>query len=180
MNCRYIKENKNPKLCRIAIYSFGNPSWFDLNDTQSQREALLFLYSLRGLLRNSLCVCMISIPSHLYQSNSSFVSRMRNLSDTVISLSSFQGSEVKIPDIYSDFTGVMELKRISGLNMFLNKLPTVLTFLFTRRRKKLYIEELYIPPEQSPHSSHDEKPNQNSKSSDVKTALCSPGSKLDF
>ena len=94
-------------------------------------------------------------------------------------MSSFQASEVKIPEIYSDFTGVLELKRLAGLNMFSNKMPTVLTFLFTRKRKKLYIEELYIPPEQTQQP--EEK--QSNKSSNIKTNLCAPGNKpnqLDF
>jgi hypothetical protein len=125
---------------------------------------------------------MISVPTHLYPTNDSFISRIKVLCDTVFSINSFQDSDVKIPEIYNDFTGVMELKKLSGLNIYSSKLPTVLTYLFTRKRKKLFIEELYIPPEQSQSSEENTK---GKKMGNVTSSMCGTGTgnkvnQLDF
>lgn len=51
---------------------------------------LTFLHALRGLVRNTLTVCEVSVPSHLF--SASDLRRVEHLCDTVVALQSFQGT----------------------------------------------------------------------------------------
>ncbi|XP_071974683.1 elongator complex protein 4 isoform X5 [Engystomops pustulosus] len=63
------KGQKN--ILRIGIQSMGSVLWGDDICTHEQPQNLhtltRFLYALRGLLRSSLSVCVITIPAHLFQ-----------------------------------------------------------------------------------------------------------------
>lgn len=50
-------------------------------------EVLRLLHALRGLMRASLAVCMVSIPSYLFDPG--FVTKLRHTGDTVVRLESF-------------------------------------------------------------------------------------------
>lgn len=49
-------------LCRICITSLGSPLWYD---EEFPKNILKFLTVLRGIVRNSVSVCFITMPMHL-------------------------------------------------------------------------------------------------------------------
>nr|CAD7409755.1 unnamed protein product [Timema cristinae] len=61
-------EKRN--ILRVAIHSLGSPLW---RANQQRSDLTLFLYCLRSLLRSSLAVCVVTVPSHLFQARYSFV-----------------------------------------------------------------------------------------------------------
>ena len=108
------------------------------------------------------------------------------MADSVLTLHSFQASEYPVPNVYEDFTGVMEVKKLTNLNILSARMPAVLSYLFTRKRRKLHIEQLYLPPEKSrslKKESQTQEPKKNEKKREVKQMMCTPGGKpseLDF
>lgn len=58
-------SNENDKnLLRISISSLGSPIWYD---NGFQEDVCLFLFYLKALIRTSLAVGFITIPSHLFK-----------------------------------------------------------------------------------------------------------------
>ncbi|KAJ8878932.1 hypothetical protein PR048_019535 [Dryococelus australis] len=53
-------EKRN--VLRLAVLSLGSPLWYS-----SPTDLQLFLYCLRALLRSAYAICMVTIPSHLFQ-----------------------------------------------------------------------------------------------------------------
>ncbi|XP_073432403.1 elongator complex protein 4 isoform X3 [Dendrobates tinctorius] len=98
------KGQKN--ILRIGIQSLASVLWGDDICSQERphnpHSLTRFLYALRGLLRSSLSVCVITLPAHLIQ-NKAIIARVRNLSDTVVGLESFIGSERESNPLYKDY-----------------------------------------------------------------------------
>lgn len=90
---------KQGKILRIVIHALGSPSWGCMDPAgvsidyliRSHRlqslEILRLLHALRGLMRASLAVCMISMPTFLF--DDVFVTKIRHIGDTVVRLESF-------------------------------------------------------------------------------------------
>ncbi|CAB3981357.1 Elongator complex 4 [Paramuricea clavata] len=64
------KELKDGTILRIAIQSVESPLWCNHGD--DDYSLTVFLYYLRGILRFSYAVCLITLPSHISQVPSSF------------------------------------------------------------------------------------------------------------
>ncbi|KAG8564450.1 hypothetical protein GDO81_016474 [Engystomops pustulosus] len=135
------KGQKN--ILRIGIHSMGTVLWGDDICTHEQPQNLhtltRFLYALRGLLRSSLSVCVITIPAHLFQ-NKAIISRVRNLSDTVVGLESFIGSERESNPLYKDHHGLFLVHQIPRLNSLISDVSDTKDLAFKLKRKMFSIE----------------------------------------
>ena len=60
-----LAEENN--LLRIGIHSIGSPLWGLEDDEISIKKFIRFFYLLRTLIRSSLAVAFITVPSHLFQ-----------------------------------------------------------------------------------------------------------------
>ncbi|XP_071974680.1 elongator complex protein 4 isoform X2 [Engystomops pustulosus] len=144
------KGQKN--ILRIGIQSMGSVLWGDDICTHEQPQNLhtltRFLYALRGLLRSSLSVCVITIPAHLFQ-NKAIISRVRNLSDTVVGLESFIGSERESNPLYKDHHGLFLVHQIPRLNSLISDVSDTKDLAFKLKRKMFSIERLHLPPDLS-------------------------------
>ncbi|NXT40236.1 ELP4 protein, partial [Pelecanoides urinatrix] len=105
-------QKKQKNILRIGIQSLGSMLWGDdicSSDTPEDIHSLTkFLYVLRGLLRKSLSACIITVPAHLIQ-NKAIMERVTNLSDVVVGLESFIGSERETNPLYKDYHGKFHL-----------------------------------------------------------------------
>nr|XP_017519569.2 elongator complex protein 4 isoform X5 [Manis javanica] len=145
-----VKKQKN--ILRIGIQNLGSPLWGDdicctENDDKSH-SLTKFLYVLRGLLRTSLSACIITMPTHLIQ-NKAILARVTNLSDTVIGLESFIGSEREINPLYKDYHGLIHIRQIPRLNNLICDVSDVRDLAFKLKRKLFTIERLHLPPDLS-------------------------------
>lgn len=68
-----IKNNSDTEknILRIALKAIGSPLWWDDNFAD---DFCRFFITLRALVRNSMAICCLTIPSHLFQH---FVSKAR-------------------------------------------------------------------------------------------------------
>ncbi|XP_043825829.1 LOW QUALITY PROTEIN: elongator complex protein 4 [Dromiciops gliroides] len=145
-------QKKQKNILRIGIQSLGSPLWGDdicCDDAPEHMHSLTrFLYVLRGLLRMSLSACIITVPSHLIQ-NKAIIPRVRNLSDTVVGLESFLGSEGEANSLYKDFHGLIHIHQIPRLNSLIGDVSDTKDLAFKLQRKVFTIERLHLPPDLS-------------------------------
>ncbi|XP_060070767.1 elongator complex protein 4-like [Ylistrum balloti] len=145
------QEKRN--ILRIGIHSLGSPQWgesggFCDNHEDFDYSLPRFLLALRSILRTAFSVCMITIPTHLFQS-AAFVSRLERLCDTVVHLESFAGSDKEKNPAYKEYHGLFHIHKLPRLNTLTSHMPDTMDFAFKLRRKKFTIEKLHLPPELS-------------------------------
>ncbi|XP_075817765.1 elongator complex protein 4 isoform X1 [Microtus pennsylvanicus] len=145
-------QKKQKNILRIGIQNLGSPLWGDdiccTENCDNNHSLTKFLYVLRGLLRTSLSVCIITMPTHLIQ-NEAIITRVRNLSDTAVGLESFIGSERETNPLYKDYHGLIYIRKIPRLNNLTCDESDVKDLAFKLKRKLFSIERLHLPPDLS-------------------------------
>ncbi|XP_033753392.1 elongator complex protein 4-like [Pecten maximus] len=147
------KAQEKRNILRIGIHSLGSPQWGEnggFRDNHEDFEYSLprFLLALRSVLRTAFAVCMVTVPTHLFQS-AAFVSRLERLCDTVVHLESFAGSDKEKNPAYKEYHGLFHIQQLPRLNSLTSHMPDTMDFAFKLRRKKFTIEKLHLPPELS-------------------------------
>ncbi|KFV04812.1 Elongator complex protein 4, partial [Tauraco erythrolophus] len=145
-------QKKQKNILRIGIQSLGSMLWGDdicSSDNPEDIHSLTkFLYVLRGLLRKSLSACIITVPAHLIQ-NKAIMERVTNLSDMVVGLESFIGSERETNPLYKDYHGLVHVHQIPRLNSLICDVSDTKDLAFRLKRKLFTIERLHLPPDLS-------------------------------
>ncbi|XP_067043391.1 elongator complex protein 4-like isoform X3 [Acropora muricata] len=148
--CTSDKELGNRTILRIVLHGLGSPLWGNehyrpdtINPSLTQ-----FLFQLRAVMRSALAVCLITIPTHLFQ-ELALIRRVQRLCDTVIKLESFVGSEMETNPVYKDYHGLFHILRLPRLNSLVCHAPESFDLAFKLRRKKMTIEKLHLPPDLS-------------------------------
>lgn len=145
-------QKKQRNILRIGIQSLGLPLWGDdvccSENCDSSHSLSKFLYLLRGLLRACLSACIITMPTHLIQ-NKAIIARVTHLSDTVVALESFIGSEKETNPLYKDYHGLIHIRQIPRLNNLICDESDVKDLAFKLKRKLFTIERLHLPPDLS-------------------------------
>nr|XP_048299641.1 elongator complex protein 4 isoform X1 [Myodes glareolus] len=145
-------QKKQKNILRIGIQNLGSPLWGDdiccTENCDNSHSLTKFLYVLRGLLRASLSVCIITVPTHLIQ-NKAIITRVRNLSDTAVGLESFIGSVKETNPLYKDYHGLIYIRKIPRLNNLTCDESDVKDLAFKLKRKLFSIERLHLPPDLS-------------------------------
>uniref|UniRef100_A0A096N2K1 Elongator complex protein 4 n=1 Tax=Papio anubis TaxID=9555 RepID=A0A096N2K1_PAPAN len=136
-------QKKQRNVLRIGIQNLGSPLWGDdiccAENGSNSHSLTKFLYVLRGLLRTSLSACIITMPTHLIQ-NKAIIARVTNLSDIVIGLESFIGSERETNPLYKDYHGLIHIRQIPRLNNLICDESDVKDLAFKLKRKLFTIE----------------------------------------
>lgn len=144
--------SKSRNILRIGLHSLGSALWGDdlsCHDNPRNGHALTtFLYGLRALLRSSLSVAVVTVPSHLIQDRA-LMGSITRLCDNAIALESFKGSERETNPLYKDYHGLMHVRQIPHLNCLASKLPDHKDLAFKLKRKQFTIERLHLPPDLS-------------------------------
>ncbi|XP_042583133.1 elongator complex protein 4 isoform X1 [Cyprinus carpio] len=145
-------QSKVRNVLRLGLHSLGSVLWGDdvcCKVNPAHCHALTtFLYALRGLLRTSLSVAMVTVPSHLIQ-NRAIMGRIIRLSDTAIALESFRGSEKETNPLYKDYHGLLHVCQLPRLNCLSSEVPDTKDLAFKLKRKQFTIERLHLPPDLS-------------------------------
>ncbi|XP_034625772.1 elongator complex protein 4 isoform X2 [Trachemys scripta elegans] len=136
-------QKKQKNILRIGIQSLGSVLWGDdiccTDNPEDIFSLTKFLYVLRGLLRMSLSACIITVPAHLIQ-NKAIMERVTNLSDTVVGLESFIGSERETNPLYKDYQGLIHVHQIPRLNSLICDVSGTKDLAFRLKRKQFTIE----------------------------------------
>ena len=138
-------QSTTKNVLRICLNSLGSPLWYQKDYLQ---DLLRFLVILRAITRNSLSVCMITMPIHLFHYlDDQIMPKINNLIDFGVSLESFAGSEKETNPVFKEYHGLLHITKISALNTLAAFTPETLDLAFKLRRKKFVIEKLHLPPE---------------------------------
>ncbi|KAM3877185.1 elongator complex protein 4 [Diretmus argenteus] len=145
-------RSKSRNILRIGLHSLGSALWGDdlcCRDNPGHSHALTsFLYGLRALLRSSLSVAVVTVPSHLIQ-NRALMGSITRLCDNAIALESFKGSERETNPLYKDYHGLLHVRQVPHLNCLASELPDHKDLAFKLKRKQFTIERLHLPPDLS-------------------------------
>lgn len=131
-------------LLRIAVHSIGSPLWAEHSHQKS--DLAIFMYCLRSVLRSAYAVCLLTLPSHLFQ-ETWIIKRCQHLCDISVRLESFAGSEKETNPVYEDYHGLFHINKLSSINTLTSHVPESFDLAFKLRRKKFLIEKLHLPPE---------------------------------
>ncbi|KAI9596132.1 Elongator complex protein 4 [Syncephalis fuscata] len=141
------------RILRVAIQSMISPTW----PNASPQATFRFLHSLRGLLRYSLGVAMITLPAYLYEAasslNSAWIRRYEHCADLIIELRSFSEQEQKAmsSDPATAYHGTLHIRRAAGVNTLVATLVKYghagENLAFRQKRHGLLVETLHLPPE---------------------------------
>ncbi|RKP11054.1 Elongator complex protein 4 [Thamnocephalis sphaerospora] len=144
------------RILRIAIQSLASPSW----PAASPQATFQFLHSLRGLLRYSLAVAMITLPAYLYESvaatsqSAAWLRRLEHCADLVLELRSFTDEEraaMGATDSATGYHGTLQIRRAAGVNTLLSTSVKyghpAENLAFRQRRHGLMVETFHLPPE---------------------------------
>ncbi|KAK3745864.1 hypothetical protein QZH41_013222 [Actinostola sp. cb2023] len=177
-----VPQNQQRTILRIALHGLGSQLWGEeCGSTCSEFSPALpwLLYSLRATLRSSFAVCMVTIPTHVFQ-DTGFTRRIERLCDTVVSLESFAGSDKETNPLYKDYHGLFQIVRLPRLNTLSCHMPDTLDLAFKLRRKKFTIEVLHLPPDLSETASRSQEDAVKRKPGSLPCQSGLGNSKLDF
>mmetsp|Transcript_5021 Transcript_5021/g.5468 ORF Transcript_5021/g.5468 Transcript_5021/m.5468 type:complete len:383 (-) Transcript_5021:12-1160(-) len=167
-------KTKKGVILRILIRSFGSAAWGDVNKTNI---FLTFLHALRGLLRSSLAVCMITLPAHAFKRSLNV--KIGHLADYIFTMQAFNDSSDETGAAFKDFDGLFHIKKLPYLNSLTNAMPRSPSFTFKLQRKKLSIETIHLPPEDFRTTSADNSKESKSEKArgqrNTKSVQCQPG-----
>ncbi|CAH3147182.1 unnamed protein product [Porites lobata] len=139
------KGLENRSILRVVLQGVGSALW---GEDQHGPYLTRFLFQLRAVMRSSLAVCFITVPTHLFQ-DTALTRRVERLCDTVLKLESFVGSENETNAVYKDYHGLFHIIRLPRLNSLVSHVPDSFDLAFKLRRKKMSIEKLHLPPDLS-------------------------------
>lgn len=145
---------------RIAVHSLGSPLWgwdYSHHEKDHKWESFTgFIFLLRALVRSSFSIGMVTVPSHLF-SDPALMSRLQTMSDFVVRLESFQGSDKETNPIFKDYHGLFHIVKLSALNSLVPPVLDSTDWVFRLKRRSLTIERLHLPPELSETVSRDQE-----------------------
>ncbi|KAM9409130.1 elongator complex protein 4 isoform 2-T2 [Pholidichthys leucotaenia] len=138
-----VPASMSRNILRVGVHSLGSALWGDdlsCYDNPRHRHALTtFLYGLRALLRSSLSVAVVTLPSHLVQDRA-LMGSITRLCDNAIALESFKGSERETNPLYKDYHGLLHVQQVPHLNCLASQLPDHKDLAFKLKRKQFSIE----------------------------------------
>ncbi|XP_074660622.1 elongator complex protein 4-like [Tubulanus polymorphus] len=152
------KQSTERNILRIGVHSLGSPLWGETSHGGGSYDASLpqFLLALRGLMRTAFAVCVLTIPTHIFQ-DAAFTNRLESLCDTAVCLESFTGSEKEKNPAFKEYHGLFHIKKLPRLNSLQGHIPESNDMAFKLHRKKLTIETLHLPPELSETTSRSQE-----------------------
>ncbi|XP_078346504.1 elongator complex protein 4-like isoform X2 [Oculina patagonica] len=175
------KGLENRTILRIVLHGLGSPLWGEEQHIANEMSPALtrFLFQLRATLRSALAVCLVTVPTHLFQ-DPALTRRVERLCDTVVKLESFVGSENETNPVYKDYHGLFHIVRLPRLNSLVCHVPDSFDLAFKLRRKKMTIEKLHLPPDLSEAANRTQEDSVRGKPGSLSCQSTFTNSRLDF
>jgi len=144
---KYItpSNTKPPNITRVTVLSLGSPLTAANTTENGDLRLLQFFHALRGLLRSSLAVCMITFPAYFY--SNSFIRKVEHLADVVVAFESFAAQEETVSAHFKEYSGLVHIKKLLSVNTLAYSIPDTADIAYKIRSKKLKIEKFHLPPD---------------------------------
>lgn len=120
----------------------------DSSEVISDRSIAQFMLSLTRFIRDKRMTLTTSCLAACLPS-SQLATQLFNLSDTVIEIDSFAGKADAVPYEFKEFVGFLSIRQIQKVNVMASHRPQYEKYGLKRNRRKLSIEPLHLPPEES-------------------------------
>ncbi|EKX40214.1 hypothetical protein GUITHDRAFT_142937 [Guillardia theta CCMP2712] len=100
------------KLCRVMIPSLGSLSWFSPGRPRQscENDLLVFVKMLKGMVRRSRAVVVMSVPPWLAQTDAG--SRLMRISDYILHLDSLAACDATVRQQYKDYVAFAHLRKV--------------------------------------------------------------------
>lgn len=147
--CMYSQSSDSNNITRIAIHSNGDIPYC-YNSSDNATTLIHFVYRLQALMRQCRAICMLTLPTTLYTADT--VRRIQHICDMSLSLAEFKQSfdmYTQQTATFGDFDGVLNIEKVSQLHTITPSLPHETEYLYKMTRRKLVLERVSLPPEQS-------------------------------
>jgi PAXNEB protein len=128
-----------PHLCNLAAK-------FGFRD-ENVRQIIQFILGIRQLVRDQHATVAFSLSPD--SCPSVLTSRLKWTVDTVVSVDSFAGREQFVPYEFKEFCGLLTIGRLQQVGSMASFRPPGSKFGLKRDSRKLHIEPLHLPPEES-------------------------------
>ncbi|KAL9647467.1 hypothetical protein ABK040_006828 [Willaertia magna] len=154
-NTKSTGDILSKSVIRIGLQSIGSIFY---KDNENKTELFKFLIQLKTLLRSSLSVCVCTIPKNTIPKG--MIHQIEQLSDISLSMDSFTGENLNVSEWeFNEYSGLFHIKKLLKMNsLTYNFIPDTLNYAFKLKKRKLYIERLHLPPEETREASNPERP----------------------
>ncbi len=105
------------------------------------------MLKLKHLVRNYRALIIVSLPTNYTSPQLQQISS--NISDSCFLIESFVGNHESIASEFKEFCGFFHIQKLSCLGTLTSFRPPGTKFGLKRDRRKLHIEPLHLPPEES-------------------------------
>ncbi|XP_061513084.1 elongator complex protein 4 [Anopheles gambiae] len=168
-------DESSKNVLRICLNSMGSPLWYG---KQFSEDFLRFMVLLKAIVRNTLSVCLITVPLHLFNHlDDVYLSKkVRNMFDFSFDLEAFAGQmEEQANPAFKEYHGLLNITKITPFNSLASYHPKTRDLAFKLKRSKFVIEKLHLPPDIA-----DEDGASKSQVPTMSCASVGGKSKLDF
>lgn len=144
---RSSRVNNVTSVSRIFIPNITNlAANYGFTD-QGTREIVQFMLGIKQLVRDLHATLAFTIPSQ--SCPFALTSRLKWTADTILSVDSFAGREQTVPYEFKEFCGLLTIERVQQVGSIASFRPPGSRFGLKRDSRKLHIELLHLPPEES-------------------------------
>ncbi|KAK9816857.1 hypothetical protein WJX72_006241 [[Myrmecia] bisecta] len=134
---------------RLAISSLANADWelLGAERPELERQLMRLLFRIKGLLRESRCAAMVSIPAGSF--SPALALRLQHFCDAVLQLESV-GDDSDIVRLATDSPsvhGVLHVRKLPGLHTLVRPQPLVSLYVIRNKRRRIHIEGFQVDPD---------------------------------
>jgi len=164
-----VQMESKQNAIRIVLTDIGSYHYGDLNERHFH-ELTQFLRALRGIIRtNKKATCMLSMPLHLFPK--SIAAEIRHICDYALEMSSFMGEMSNLPMELRDFHGLFCIHKLARMQSLACHAVDTVKFGVKRENRKLKLEKLHLPPEESRSSSNNSNTGNSNSSNFNRSSL---------
>ena len=139
--------NSVTSVSRIFIPQLANLAADYGSTYENARRIVQFILDIKQLVRNIHATVVFTLsPQSCPQI---LLSRLQWVADTVLSVDSFAGKEQSVPYEFKEFCGLLTVMRVQQVGSIASFRPPGSKFGLRRDSRKLHIEPLHLPPEES-------------------------------
>ena len=139
--------NSVTSVCRIFIPQLANLANDHGSSDENARRIVQFILGIKQLVRNVYAtVAFTLLPQSCPQI---LLNRLKWAADTVLSIESFAGKEQSVPYEFKEFCGLLTVAKVQQSGSIASFRPPGSKFGLKRDSRKLHVEPLHLPPEES-------------------------------
>ncbi|XP_049848938.1 elongator complex protein 4-like isoform X1 [Schistocerca gregaria] len=147
---RSTLENTDLRVQRILVRSIG--SHWAASPASCETETVTWLRALRGLIRRSSAVAIVSFPAYLWQGdsrskNTEFVNHVRHAADVVVQLISFSDADSPVNPAFTPFDGLLKLVKTPKVGVA--HVAAITSYTYKITKKEFQIEKICLPPDEA-------------------------------